>query len=62
MTFRVIFAYDKLKAVLIRGLETPFWNAEKSAIWYAFEPETRFCRDDKRKVVLKRLYISDRPT
>ena len=31
--------------------ETP-----KSAIWYAFEPETCFCRDDKRKVVLKRLY------
>ena len=25
-------------------------------IWNAFEPETRFCRDDKRKVVLKRLY------
>ena len=29
MTFRVIFADDKRKAVLIRGLETPFWNAEK---------------------------------
>ena len=38
------------------GSETPFWNAEKSAIWYAFEPETRFCRDDKRKDVLKRVY------
>ena len=25
-------------------------------IWNAFEPEIRFCRDDKRKVVLKRLY------
>ena len=51
----MIFADDKCKAVLIRGLETAFWNTEKSAIWYAFEPETRFCRDDKRKVVLKRL-------
>ena len=28
-TFRVIFADDKRKAVLIRGFETPFWNAEK---------------------------------
>ena len=62
MIFRVIFADDKRKAVLISGLETPFWNAKKSAIWYTFEPETRFCRDDKRKVVVKRLYISDRPT
>ena len=58
-TFRVIFADDKRKAVLIRGLETPFWNAEKSVIWYVFEPETRFCRDNKCKVVLKRLHISD---
>ena len=46
---------DKRKAVLIRGLETPFSNAEKRAIWNAFEPETRFCRGDKRKAVLKRL-------
>ena len=29
MTFKVIFADDKRKAVLIRGLETPFWNAER---------------------------------
>ena len=55
-----MFAGDKRKAVLIRGLETPFLNAENSAIWYAFESETRFSRDDKRKVVLKRLYL--RPT
>ena len=53
MTFRVIFADDKRKAVLIRGLETPFSNAEKRAICNAFEPETCFSRDDKRKVVLK---------
>ena len=51
----VIFADDNRKAVLIMGLETPFWNAEKRAIWNAFEPETRFCRGDKRKAVLKRL-------
>ena len=51
---RNTFLHDKRKVVLIRGLETPFWNAEKSAIWNAFEPETRFCRDDKRKVVLIR--------
>ena len=31
-------------------------TAKLGAIWYAFEPETRFCRDDKHKVVLKRLY------
>ena len=30
------------KLFLIMGLETPFWNAEKRAIWYAFEPEIRF--------------------
>ena len=60
----MIFADDLRKAVLIRGLEMPrpFWNAEKSAIWNAFEPETHFCRDDKRKVILKRVYISDWPT
>ena len=35
----------------------------QGAIWYAFEPETRFCRDDKRKVVLKRLYnVSQKKT
>ena len=50
-----------------RRLQTRFdsgyWNEflllgkrSQSAIWYAFEPETRVCRDDKRKVVLKRLY------
>ena len=43
--FQGDFADDKRKAVLIRGLETPFWNAEKSVIWYAFESETRFCRE-----------------
>ena len=58
----VIFTDDKRKAVLIRGLETPFWKGKKIAAWYAFEPETRFCRDDKRKVVLKRLYKYLRPT
>ena len=58
MTFRVIFADDKRKAALIRGLETQ----KKSGIWNAFEPETRFGRDDKRKVILKRVYISDSPT
>ena len=57
----MIFADDKRKAVLIRGLETPFWKTEKSAIWYAFEPETRFCRDDKRKVILN-AFIDLRPT
>ena len=53
--FRVIFADDKRKAVLIMGLETRFSNAEKRAIWNAFEPETRFCRGDTRKAVLKRV-------
>ena len=35
--------------------ETP----KRRAICYAFEPETRLCRCDKRKVVLKGVYISD---
>ena len=35
-------------------LETSLYS--QGDIWNAFEPETRFCRDDKRKVVLKRLY------
>ena len=47
-----------------------YWNEflkrkiySQGAIWYAFEPETRFCRDDKRKVVLKRLYnVSQKKT
>ena len=43
--FQSDFGDDKRK-VFIRGLrlsETP----KKSAIWNVFEPETRFCRDDK---------------
>ena len=47
---------DKRKAVLIRGLETPFWNANYSAIWHAFEPETRFCRH-KCNLVMKRVLL-----
>ena len=53
-----------------RRLQTRFWlwvlkrdstlgkgdKRTQGDIWNAFEPQTRFCRDDKRKVVLKRLY------
>ena len=35
-------------------LETSLYS--QGDIWNAFEPETCLCRDDKRKVVLKRLY------
>ena len=50
---RVFIYADDVRAPMRHA---PRGNAEKSAIWKAFEPETGFCRDDKRKVVLKRLY------
>ena len=48
-SWKSLMIYDKRKAVLIRGLEMPFSNAEKRAIWYAFESETHFCRGDIRQ-------------
>ena len=41
------------------GIVTPFLNVLKCVTF--FEPGTLFCRDDKFKAVLKRLYASDLP-
>ena len=54
----MILGDDKRKAVLSRGLETPF-KTPKRSLCNAFELETCFCRDDKRKVVLKGVISMD---
>ena len=41
---------------VLKRVSKDWGKYSQGAIWYAFEPEARFCRDDKRKVVLKRLY------